>query len=292
MEAKTTNFNVNDLAPEDIASHPHVKEKFVQILISLHKMQQPDAESIYEKELIYFKKFLADPARKLKDCTKISLFSSFIEIAIQNLSIQDGSKSEAYLESRAMNIGTAENKKWVSTARFVITTYGELNLRIRSGQIVRMSNPIVIYEGDIFQPRTNDRGILFIDYAPKIPRQSSKIIGAWVAIHLPGGMVDFKWLLEDDIERLMKYSIPKGSNSDKGPNALYKSASGGIDPGFLETKTIKHAMRAYTKLRLAGTAVIENEEIEEEENFAQPANTKTEEQISQSVVINQKEEIF
>ncbi|MDD4495877.1 MAG: hypothetical protein PHV32_16325, partial [Eubacteriales bacterium] len=59
-------------------------------------------------------------------------------------------------------------------------------------------------------------------------------------------------------------------------------------------KTIKHAMRAYTKLRLAGNAVIEQEEFEQEENFAQPTGTKVEEQANATIRIEQNinEEIF
>lgn len=290
MEQK---FDINALTVEQIPDHDYVKEKFIKTLCALHKYDPVDAASIYEKERIYFIKSLNDPTRRLKECTKISLFSAFIEIAIQNLSIQDGSKSEAYIESRATNMGTKDDKNWVQTARFVITTYGELNLRMRAGQIVRMSNPIVIYEGDHFQPRTNDRGILYVEYAPKIPRQSNNIIGSWVAVHLPHNLIDFKWLLQDDIERLKNYSIPK-NKQNASANALYSSNSNQIDPGFLETKTIKHAMRAYTKLRLAGNAVIEQEEFEQEENFAQPTGTKVEEQANATIRIEQNvnEEIF
>lgn len=290
MEQK---FNINEVPVEQIPDHSHVKQKFIDTLSALHKYSKEDAESIYEKERIYFIKSLNDPTRRLKECTKITLFSAFIEIAIQNLSIQDGSKSEAYIEARSVNIGTKDNKKWEQVARFVITTYGELNLRMRAGQIIRMSNPIVLYEGDHFQPRTDGRGILYVEYTPKIPRQSNNIIGSWVAVHLPHGLIDFKWLLNDDIERLKKYSIPKGRENATA-NALYSSNGNQIDPGFLETKTIKHAMRAYTKLRLAGNAVIEQEEFESEDDFVQPTGTRAEEKANATVVVQQEqnEEIF
>lgn len=290
-------FKIGDVEVDKIVDHEHVKEKFISILTSIHKMSKEDAASIYEKERVYFLKAFNNPASRLKECTKISIFSSFIEIAIQNLSIQDGAKSEAYLESRPFNVGTKDNKKWEQIARFVITTYGELNLRIRAGQIVRMSNPIVIYEGDRFQPCTNERGELKIVYEPAIPRKSSTIIGSWIAIHLPGNGIDFKWLLQDDIDRLRIASIPKGSSSS-GPNALYNSGRDGqIDTGFLETKTIKHAMRAYTKLRLAGAAVIEGDEYEEQEQTAQPhfvqqANTKIEDAQKEVVVVEDDNGLF
>lgn len=280
MEQK---FNINEIPSKDIVDHPYVKDKFITTLVALHKYGMEDAKSIYEKERIYFLKGFA----KIQECTKISLFSVFLEIAIQNLSLQDGSKSEAYLEARGANHGTSQAPIWVKVARFVITTYGELNLRIRSGQIIRMSNPIVIYQGDHFQPRTNERGILYIDYVPAIPRTSKKVIGSWVAIHLPHNLIDFKWLLEDDIERLKSYSLKQNKSS---ANALYGSDTVEIDSGFLETKTIKHAMRAYTKLRLAGSAVIEAEDFESEDTFAEQTGTKTEERANATVVVEEEDD--
>ncbi|MCK9629133.1 MAG: recombinase RecT [Bacteroidales bacterium] len=288
-------FSVNKLTHEEIINDPYVRQKFIDILSSLHKVAKPDAESIYEKERLYFLKALNDPKTKLASCTKISIFSTFVEIAIQNLSIQDGAKSEAYVEARGTKKGTDEHGKdiWENIARLVITTYGELNLRMRAGQIVQMTNPIVVYEGDIFQPRTNEKGILYVEYAPAIPRKSNKIIGSWVAIYLPGGLIDFKFLLQEDIERLKNYSIPKGKNSSAGPNALYTSSGGQIDPGFLETKTIKHAMRSRTKLRVMGNAEIEDEEYEEQAKvFTQPANTVTERQQEAAVVMEDNDGIF
>jgi len=214
---------------------------------------------VYEKESMYFKKALLG-SDKLQKSTKISLYSAFIEIAIQGISIQPGQKSEAYLGSRGVNIGTRTEKNYIETAMLSITAYGELNMRISAGQIIRMKNPIVLYEGDHFQPLTNQRGELYVDYKPAIPRKSQRIYGAWVCIELPGNSLDFKWLLEDDIARLMKYSGKQSS-----ANALYTSENGQIDPGFLEAKTIKHAMRAYTKLRISDIASFEGEEIEEKE---------------------------
>jgi recombinational DNA repair protein RecT len=142
-----------------------------------------------------------------------------------------------------------------------------------SGQIIRMKNPIVIYKGDHFQPLTNQRGELIIDYKPNIPRTSTEIIGCWVCIELPGGSLDFKWLLQDDIERLKKYSTPKATQNNPNPkaNALYSSEGNAIDPGFLEAKTIKHAMRSYTKLRVG-----ENVAMDDEQDQDEPELTPTE----------------
>ena len=244
---------LDNLNPLKITEDSKVKDAFISVVSKIHKKSIDEATMIYEKESLYFKKALA-ASDKLKGCTKISLYSAFTEIAIQGISIQPGQKSEAYLEARGVNIGNKQNPQYIDTCMLRITAYGELNMRIASGQIIRMKNPIVLYEGDIFQPLTNQRGELYVDYKPSIPRKSQKIYGAWVCIELPGNSLDFKWLLEDDIQRLMKYSIPKFGTERGSANALYTSDNGQIDPGFLEAKTIKHAMRAYTKLRVSDVA--------------------------------------
>lgn len=284
METKPkVNFN---LPAKDLIEQPAIKESFINVLMKMHGKSETDAEMIFEKELLYFKKAITENP-KLAQCTGISLYSAFLEIATTGLSIQPGSKSEAYLESRGAKDGKDDkgNDKWIQIARFVITAYGELNMRIRAGQIIRMNNPQVIYEGDRFQPRTNEQGVLIVDYAPAIPRKSNHIIGCYVCIVLPRNQYDFKWLLEDDIQRLLKYSIPKATqyNPNPKPNALYSSNDGQIDPGFLEAKTIKHAMRAYSKLRVGDTVSFEgDEEFEaptEVQSFAPSIQEQTEGRI-------------
>lgn len=264
---------LDNLSPMKITEDAKVKEAFISVVSKIHKKSVDEATMIYEKESLYFKKALT-ASDKLKNCTKISLYSAFTEIAIQGISIQPGQKSEAYLEARGVNIGTKAQPQYINTCMLRITAYGELNMRITSGQIIRMKNPIVLYEGDYFQPLTNQRGELYVDYKPSIPRRSQKIFGAWVCIELPGNSLDFKWLLEDDIERLMKYSIPKFGDERGNPNALYTANDGQIDPGFLEAKTIKHAMRAYTKLRVSDVAAFEDDaETEITEAFGDNHNT-------------------
>ena len=258
------------LDPVRLVDAEKVKKQFVDTYSKIHKVSQEDAEVIYNKEAIYYKQAL-NSNDKLRACTKISLYSAWLEIAIIGTSIQPGSKSLAYLESRASQ---KPDKSWIHTCRIVLSAYGELEARIKSGQILVMLNPIVVYDGDTFQPRTNDRGEVYVDYAAKIPRQSNTIIGSWVRMIVPGNISDFKWLTVDDIERLKKCSIPKSGNGSA--NALYTSVNGGIDPGFLEAKTIKHAMRSKGKLKISPIVALEGEDDEDEApvnttSFSQPA---------------------
>lgn len=230
-----------------------------------------EAESAFDSESEYFE-MQTEASPDLKECTELSLKNAFLSIAVDGISIQPGGKAEAYLESRNVKKRENGNESWMKVCSLRISPYGELNMRIMAGQIVRASNPIILYEGDHFQPRTNEQGDLVVDYCPAIPRKSGRIIGCYIQIILPRGGKDYKWLLEDDIARLMGYSARQ--KRDGKPNALYMSNQGQIDPGFLEAKTLKHAMRSYTKLRVSEYVRFEDEmdETETEDFTPEPEN--------------------
>jgi recombinational DNA repair protein RecT len=236
-----------------------VAERFTETLQKIHHKSESDSWAIYEREAMYYKKSLLENS-DLAQCTGVSLFSAILEIAVQNISIQPGQKSEAYLQSRNANAGTKDKPVWIKAATLMISAYGELAMRINAGQIVRASNPIVIYEGDIFQPYTNDKGDLVVKYQPQIPRASNKIIACYVQLVLPNDGRDYKWLDISDIERLKGYSTNKGKTTG---NALYGVNGGQIDPGFLEAKTIKHAFRSYRKLSVGDSVKMESDVTEE-----------------------------
>lgn len=255
-------FNVADKTT--LVDQQPIKDSFIDTLVRMHRYTPEDAEATYEREARYYKRAVS-ASPKLKAATGISLCSAFFEIAITGLSIQPGGKAEAFIESRGTKTGQKIDNKdvYVEVAALNVSVYGELNLRIQAGQIIRMNNPIVIYEGDHFQPKTTDRGELTVDYMPAIPRKSKKIIGCWVSMILPHNGIDFKWLLEDDIERLKNYSIPKYNGAT--PNKLYSANDGQIDPGFLEAKCIKHAFRSKTKLKVSDNVVFEEDEQEDDQ---------------------------
>ncbi|MDR1343893.1 MAG: recombinase RecT [Tannerellaceae bacterium] len=291
------NFDMQDkrLLVEEAA----IRKSFTDTVYRIHKKSVDEAEMIFEREAIYYKKALTDNDT-LMSCTGISLYSSFLDIAISGVSIQPGSKSEAFLEARSAKQLETEyvegepvlREKWIKVCRLVVTAYGELNMRIAAGQIIRMNNPIVLYDGDHFQPRTNGRGELTVDYTPSIPRKSNKIIGVWCSIIVPNEGIDFKWLLEDDVRRLAEYSRPKETDRNKNPQTawLYRSNGGQIDPGFLEAKCIKHAMRAYTKLPVSGNVSFEGDGSDETNDAGPAGFAPNENKEKETVVINQQDE--
>lgn len=271
MEKKLNLEQLNQMDPVRLVEDESVKDNFIMTHAKIHNKSHGDATMVYEREALYYKKALSSD-QKLKECSRLSLYSVFLELAINGLSIQPGSKSEAFMEARGTKTGgTKENPTYTTVAMLRITAYGELNLRIMAGQIIRMFNPVVLYEGDLFQPTTNDKGELIVKYTPSIPRKSKKIFGVYVRILLPDQTSDFKWLLEDDFDRLKKYATTSTRNGSY-TNPLYSSENGGIDPGFLEAKCIKHAMRAYTKLRIGDNVAFEDEVDQDEkpQPFGEP----------------------
>ncbi|MCM1170295.1 MAG: recombinase RecT [Bacteroides sp.] len=250
-----------------------MREVWVKAYMNTSRATEKEAQNAFDVEREYFQT-ITEGTEKLAAATDISLRNTFLNIAANGLSIQPGSKAEAYVMPRTVNI----NNQWVNVANLQISPYGELKMRIAAGQIVRCSNPIVVYEGDIFQPRTNERGDLYVEYAPAIPRKSNNIIACYVQLVLPHDGRDYKWLTMDDVARLAGYS-QKQNRSKKNPdgvaNSLYSSNAGQIDTGFLEAKTIKHAMRAYTKLRVGDGVTFDDEEEMGEETPAEtvPADT-------------------
>jgi len=263
-----------------------IMNSFISTRMRMHHDSVEDAKATYEREARYFKR-LVSASTKLKTATGLSLCSVFFEVAITGLSLQPGGKADAFIESRGTKTGEKRDNKdvYIEIASLSVSAYGELNMRIKAGQIIRMSNPIVLYEKDHFQPMTTGRGELTIDYKAEIPRTSNTIVGVWCAVYLPHNGIDFKWLLEADIKRLMEYSIPKYQGATA--NKLYTSNNGQIDTGFLEAKCIKHAMRAYTKLKVSDNIQFEKsvDDIESEENgFAEK------EEIKPVVVIEEEKE--
>lgn len=294
---KTTEKPNWELKGVNFITQEPIKDAFINMVQKFHNKSEAEATATWEREITYFKKAMSE-SQKLQSATNVSLYSVLVDIAQTGLSIQPGSKSEAYLESRGSKTGQKTEKGediYQESARLVITAYGELNMRIKSGQIIRMKNPIVLYEGDVFQPRTNQRGELYVEYLPSIPRKSQKIFGCYACIELPGGSLDFKWLLEDDIQRLAKYSTPRPTKWNQNPeaNALYSANGGQIDPGFLEAKTIKHAMRAYTKLHVGESVAFEDDDLipngNQPDNFDQQSDNAGQQSTGQEPADQQPE---
>lgn len=227
-----------------MADDERVANKFIELYNKVHGNNM--GKEIYEVERFHFMKQITEKV-DLQECSKLSLYGAFIDVAIQGLSF-DPSKNLCYLVPGNVNIGTKDNKKYEKRAQLQISPYGELYLRQYYGQIQTADNPVLVYEGDEFEIITGKSGRV-VNHKAIYPRKSNNIIACFVRIVKIDGTIDFGITDMNDIARLKKYSEKKNFGD---ANKLYGKGNGDVDSGFLIAKTIKHAFKAYPKVRLRG----------------------------------------
>lgn len=234
-----------------------VHNKFVSIFNTVHGRQA--GEQTYEVEKFHFTKQLTEnPA--LQECTKLSLYGVFIDVGVQGLSF-DPTKKLCYIIPYNVNAGTKDNPKWEKRASLNISPYGELYLRQMNGQIRSAENPEVVYAGEEFSVTSGPNG-KGVTHSWKYPRPEGDIVACYFKFIKADGTVDYGFMDLRDMERLKAFSAKK--NNGKA-NALY-GENGKVDKGFLIAKTIKHAFKAYPKVKLKGQfSQLETEQDEQQD---------------------------
>jgi len=196
----------------------------------------------------------------LQDCSALSIYGVLIDLAVLGLSLEQGSQPLAYLLSYPVNSPSGESPAPERRAVLEVSPYGELALRIRSGQILHADRPVVVYSGDVFRPMISEDGKKTIVYECCVPRRSKEVIGCFICLTRPDQSRDYFWMLTPEIERLKRFSAKAGK--ELGANPLYSSDQGQIDIGFLEAKTIKHAFKTFPKIPLGQFSRLEPTESE------------------------------
>ena len=254
---------INKLEVTQIIRNEAVRERFIFIYDKL--WGEGTGEAAYEREANYFQAQLRDK-ENLRDCTKFSIFTSFIDLAVCGLSLEPGARALCYLIPRSTKIGEKDGRGlYEKRANLTISGYGELVLRARAGQIRHADNPVLVYEGDTFSFSDID-GRKTVRYTCNLPHTSNHIVAAYLRITRTDGTIDYAAMFEEDWKRLEGYSEENNKYFDKNSktwvkkaNELYNTNDGSIDPGFLCAKLIKHAFKTYPKVR-TGKAVLESEE--------------------------------
>ena len=238
----------------DVVENELVRQQFINVYNAVWK---EGGEQAYEREANFFNKILRENGN-LNGCTCLSVYFAFIDLAVQGISVEPGTRAMAYLLPRNYKVGQDKDGKNVYEKRcnLIISGYGELYLRARAGQIHYADNPVVVYEGDNFEYGERD-GRKYVNYSMHIPRTSNHIVACFLKISRTDGTIDYSVMLEQDWQRLAGYSARNNKYYDKDtrqyvekPNELYVSDNGGIDPSFLCSKCIKHAFRTYPKLNI------------------------------------------
>lgn len=253
--------------PLDIVLSEPVKQRFIQIYDTL--WGEGTGEPAYERESIFFNRILADNERLRTGVTPFSIFTAFIDLAVCGLSVEPGVRALAYLQGRNTKVGRGNDGKDIYEGRLVlaISGYGELVLRSRCGQIKYADNPVLVYEEDSFSFSDTD-GRKSVRYTCNLPHKSNHIIACFLRITRTDGSIDYSVMYEEDWNRLAGYSAKQNKKWDSNrreyvmaPNELYSSNNGGIDPGFLMAKCIKHAFKTYPKVRIGkGTELMTEQE--------------------------------
>lgn len=240
---------LNAMKPNEVLENQTVKDRFIEKYNQIHGSEA--GEMFYESEKYNFQKALSN-SKDLPKCTGFSIYGVFMDIASMGMTITTQSKPLLYLLTRNVKVKEGPPEVWEKRAYIDVSPYGELALRVQAGQILYVDRPVVVYEGDTFQPGMNEFGNKYVKYEPAVPRKSTKIIGSFISLTRPDNSKDFYWMLEEEIQRLKKASNRqnKGTATESKANALYTSNEGQIDIGFLEAKTLKHSLMVFPKIRI------------------------------------------
>lgn len=273
---------VNQLQPLEIATNEFVRNKFIQIYDAMWTPTTTvTGEAAYERESRSFNRILAEKEDIRNNCTRFSIFTSFLDVAISGLSLEPGGRAQTYLLSRSIAVGSYIDKQGQKRNQYetqcvlTISGYGELLYRARVGQIRHADNPVIVYAEDEFEYGERN-GNKFVNYTCRLPHTSGNIIACFMKITRADGSVDYSVMLPEDWTRLAGFSARQNRKYDyehkcwlEGkPNALYgKQADGSlkIDTGFLVAKCIKHAFKSYPKARVGRTTQLESQHIDDEE---------------------------
>lgn len=239
---------LNEASAQQLATIPEVADRFKHIYKTMHGTKS--GEQFYEAEKFHFIKTIRDNV-KLQDCTKLSLYGCFMDVAVSGLSF-DPSMKHLYVVPFNTNVGTKQNPKWEKRATLMISGYGELFLRMRQGQIKYADNPVLVYEGDKFSQGIRN-GQTFVEHEAVFPRKSENIMACYIRITRNDDSVDFKVMSIEEIMKLKKFS--------KEPES--KAWIDGL-PGMVQAKTIKHAFRSYPKIRKGDFSQLASETVDED----------------------------
>lgn len=272
---------LNELQPTEIVRNDNVRDKFIQIYDAMWAQSTGvSGEAAYEKEARNFNRLLSEKEDVRKKCSHFSLFTSFLDVAISGLTLDPGTKAQAYLLARSIAVDSyvddhgQKKNRYETQCVLTVSGYGELVLRARCGQIRHADNPVIVYEEDSFEFGERN-GQKFVNYTCRLPHQSGRIVACFMKITRADGSADYAVMLPEDWARLSNYSARQNSKfnyqtkqwENGKPNALYTAQGGQIDPGFLVAKCIKHAFKTYPKARVGHATQLESQQVDETEIF-------------------------
>lgn len=239
---------IEKTSPSQIPAIPEIADRFKHLYSIIHPGAKSDV--FYEAEKFHFMKLVKDSAI-LSECTKLSLYGCFLDVAVSGLSF-DPSFKHLYLVPYNVNAGTKTQPKWEKRASLQISGYGELVLRQLQGQIKYAENPVLVYDGDEFSYGTrNDR--FFVQHVSNLSKRTERIIACYIKLVRHDGNSDYKVITTDDMARFRKFS--KDQNSKAWVDG---------EGGMWIAKCIKHAFKNYPKVRTGEFSALASNEVDEQ----------------------------
>ena len=152
---------INAMEPTVIVRNDNVRDKFIQIYEAMWTPSTgTSGEAAYERESRNFNRLLSEKEDMRKTCTKFSLFTAFLDVAISGLTLDPGTKAQAYLLARSVAVDSyydngQKKNKYETHCMLTVSGYGELVLRARCGQIRHADNPVIVYEEETASSMAN-----------------------------------------------------------------------------------------------------------------------------------------
>jgi len=265
METKLTLSEINAMGPLAVTRDERVKDRWIEIHDAL--WGAGSGARAYDVESRWFNQALSADQR-LQKATRFSIFTAFIDLAVCGLSLEPGSRAQCYLlgrNAKTASTGPDGRAQYETRVMLSVSGYGELVMRMRSGQIRHADNPVLVYAEDEFAYGDHD-GRKSVSYTCHLPHTSGHIVAAFMRITRADGSADYAVMFEEDWTRLQGYSGKNNRRYDEQtrtwverPNELYSSNGGNIDPGFLGSKLIKHAFKTYPRVRIGHSTEFETQ---------------------------------
>lgn len=257
-------LNLNEVRKMNLVQlleYPEFRNHYILMYNQCHK--SVDGLMHYERETTFLKKIALDNP-KIMNATSISVMTALLDLAFHGLSIEPITKPQAYITVRGHNTGRKDDQGkeiWEQRAILNITGYGEIAMRMRSGIIRYVDNPVLVFKDDIFE---QNKGKV----TTHIPSNTSKTIThAYLRIVRYDNSEDYKILSMADLQAMREKSDNKtGAAWTGGPKAEDGTAQ--PMPGMIFAKLFKHAFNGYPRLILGQSTQLADEEIEREATYA------------------------
>ena len=257
-ETRLTRKELEKLSISQIVDDDRVKGRFVELYNARTRTQDGIAQYAQATES-FIRAIQEDP--NLQQCTALSLYNAFMDMAFYGINVAKQSKPLAYLLWNNVNVGTREEKKYEKRANLEISPYGEMSIRQMMGQIRYADDPVIVYDEDDYSGIVYENGVKTVRYKKNTKSKSRKIVAAFMKITRADGSTDFVEIDMHQVKRLMGYSERKNRGT---ANALYTSNDGQIDEGFLRAKLVKHAFTSYPRINVANSrAVFATDKVED-----------------------------